>query len=225
MRMDRYEEDNMDASKRSRTDKNQELYTDVYLNNAYVDINEISDVVNDNEENVDIKKKLDVKTNTYAYEEKNYDINELINQAIENNDDKLKRSIEQTTEIENIIKSINESQSEKKENENLLSDLLADSDTTTIVGPLEDAIVDTKEMDTSIIHKDEMSNEMLESILEDDDKKEVIKNQEVKGENEEIDDSLKDETKINKKKIFIIIGIAVVIIAIVIGILIYKKII
>ena len=42
--------------------------------------------------------------------------------------------------------------------------------------------------------------------------------------NIDTDDSLKDETKINKKKIFIIIGIVLLII-IIVGILIYKKII
>ena len=44
MRMDRYDEENVDNLKKSRTDKNQELYTDVYLNNAYVDISEINEV-------------------------------------------------------------------------------------------------------------------------------------------------------------------------------------
>ena len=40
MRMDRYENDLCEnTSKQTRTTKNQELYTDVYLNNMYVDIN------------------------------------------------------------------------------------------------------------------------------------------------------------------------------------------
>ena len=230
MRMDRYDEENSDALKKSRTNKNQELYTDVYLNNAYVDISEITDVVNGNLEDVDIKKKVETEPVSYTYQEKNYDINELVDKAIQDNEDNLKRSLEQTTEIENIIKSINESQKQKDKEDNLLSELLADSDTTTIVEPLGNVITDTSEMDTSILHKDEMSNDMLEDM--EDTKLDLSKSHtyikydyDNNQENDEIDDSLKDETKISKKKIFIIVGGVLVLIAIIIGILIFKKVI
>ena len=240
MRMDRYEDDNVESSKKSRTNKNQELYTDVYLNNAYVDIKEINEVVNKEQEVVqEPKKKVETEPINYEYQEKNYDINEYIKEAIENNNDNLKRSLEQTTEIENIIKTINENQLNKEKDNNLLSDLLADSDTTTIVEPLGNIITNTKELDTSIIHKDEMSNELLEEI--DDNSSnlelkhgikesttnldEIDSKTDINDENNlESDDSLKDETKIDKKKLFIIIGIVLLII-IVIVFLIYKKII
>ena len=230
MRMDRYEEDNIDASKKSRTDKNQELYTDVYLNNAYVDISEINEVVNDSEKkDISIKKKNEINPINYTYEEKKYDIRELINSAIESNNDNLKRSLEQTNEIENIIKTINENQFEKEKNENLLSDLLEDTktETTTLFNSLNSAITDTKIVDTSILHKNEMSNEMLDEITnESPEEFELVKKNKNIEENkdEEKDNSLANETKINKKKIFIIIGIVLFII-IVLGILIYTKII
>ena len=226
MRMDRYEEDNNDSSKKSRADKNQELYTDVYLNNAYVDISEINEVVNDNGEDYNnIKKKIETEPINYSYQEKNYDINELISIAIENNNDNLKRSLEQTTEIDNIIKTINENQLEKEKENNLLSDLLSDSDTTTIVKTLDTVITDTKELDTSVIHKDEMSNELLNEFEDTKDNTLSIEPKNIQNETEEeIDESLSLETKKSKKVIFIIIGI-VLVIAIVVGILIYKKII
>jgi len=226
MRMDRYEEDNNDSSKKSRADKNQELYTDVYLNNAYVDISEINEVVNDNGEDYNnIKKKIETEPINYSYQEKNYDINELISIAIENNNDNLKRSLEQTTEIDNIIKTINENQLEKEKENNLLSDLLSDSDTTTIVKTLDTVITDTKELDTSVIHKDEMSNELLNEFEDTKDNTLSIEPKNIQNETEEeIDESLSLETKKSKKVIFIVIGI-VLIIAIIVGILIYKKII
>ncbi len=228
MRMDRYEDNLNDLSKKSRTDKNQELYTDVYLNNAYVDISEITEVVNEEKkEDEEIKKNISLEPINYTYQEKNYDINELINEAIKNNDDKLKRSIEHTTEIDNIIKSINENQQEKEKNNNLLSELLPDNDTTTIVEPLKEAILDTKLVDTSIIHKEEMDNEILEEIEENkENSKKNVDDKEIENDSieTEMDDSFKNETKSNKKIFFIIFGV-ILLIAIVIVILFYKKII
>ena len=211
--MDRYEEPNENL-KKSRTNKNQELYTDVYLNNAFININEISEVVNDNsipkEKNIHIKNDYQ----EYSYEEKNYDIKEIIAEAINNNTDNLKRSLEQTTEIESIIKSINESQLQMKENNNLLEDLLPDNDTTTVVEPLS-GIINTSEFNTRDIQKDQMSNDLVNELSE---------NKIDKFDEQIVDESLKDETKINKKPIFIILGI-IFFIAILLFILIKLKII
>ena len=44
MRMDRYDDEEV-KERPTRTNKNQELYTDVYLNNAYVDISELKEVM------------------------------------------------------------------------------------------------------------------------------------------------------------------------------------
>lgn len=222
MRMDRYEDDNLDALKKSRTDKNQELYTDVYLNNAYVNISEINEISKEDSEEEKIKKELDskkIEIEPYTYEEKNYDINSIITEAIKNNSDNLKRSLEETTEIESIIKSINENQIKKEKEENLLENLLPDSNTTSIIKPLDEAIVNTDNIDTSIIHKDEMSDDMLKT-LEIENKVESSKEHDYY----DTDDSFKNETKSSKKIIFIIISI-IILICIIIGLLIFKKII
>jgi len=221
MRMDRYDEEEKNDSTKTRTNKNQELYTDVYLNNAFVDISEINEVVHDEEEEEDNSKTIPKSEEVvaYSYVKKNYDINSLIEEAIiKNGNDNIKRSMDDELEIDNIIESINESHEEKEESDELLSDLLPDSDTTTVVSGLGEAIVDTSNVDTSVIHQDEMSNDMIESMKEDDD--EVLFKKKTKK-----DDNLESESKSNKKKvIFIIIGI-ILLIAIIIGVLIWKKII
>jgi len=212
MRMDRYEEDT--DIKETRTNKNQELYTDIYLNNAYVDINELKEVMEktDSKEEVKLVKP---EVASYSYVEKNYDINSLIEEAIKNKkDDKLKRSLDFEDDVNNIIKTINENQLDNQNNNTLLTDLMPDNDTTTIMEPLNDPI-DTSIVDTSVIHKDEMTNEVLNEMMEEslEQKKDI-----------EVDDSFKNEVKSSKKIVFIIIGI-VLLIAIILGLLIWKKII
>ena len=102
---------------------------------------------------------------------------------------------------------------------------MPDSDTT-VIEPLEEPILDTKIMDTSILHKDEMSNDFILEMANSNEEK--LKNpdsiKEISKEDDIIDESFKDTTKINKKMIFIIIGI-ILLIAIVVGILIWKKVI
>ncbi len=212
--MDRYEDENTDSSKQTRINKNQELYTDVYLNNAYVDINDIKEfteeIENDKQDDIKINKEV---ITPYFYEEKNYDINDLINEAIKNRvDDNLKRNFIEENDLNSIIESINEENREKEKDDTLLSDLMPDHDTT-IMAPLEEPILDTSLIDTSIIHKDDMSQDMVKDL-------EVTK----EDFEEEMDESFKNETKTNKKVIFIIIGILLLLV-IIVGLLIWKKII
>ncbi len=212
--MDRYEDENTDSSKQTRINKNQELYTDVYLNNAYVDINDIKEfteeIENDKQDDIKINKEV---ITPYFYEEKNYDINDLINEAIKNRvDDNLKRNFIEENDLNSIIESINEENREKEKDDTLLSDLMPDHDTT-IMAPLEEPILDTSLIDTSIIHKDDMSQDMVKDL-------EVTK----EDFEEEMDESFKNETKTNKKVIFIIISILLLLV-IIVGLLIWKKII
>ena len=52
MRMDRYEDPSKNNDeKTTRLNKNQELYTDVYMNNVYVDIDNLKDVMKEDEDN------------------------------------------------------------------------------------------------------------------------------------------------------------------------------
>lgn len=283
MRMDRYDDEEI-KERPTRTNKNQELYTDVYLNNAYVDIADLKEVMENEEESQEEKKVNRPEIVAYNYEEKNYDIVSIINEAIEKNgNNKVKRSLEEDEDVENIIESINEVQREKAAEDTLLSDLMPDRDTE-VIPPLEHPILDTSILDTSIIHKDEMSNELanldddtkeekvvdekkfdeeeydetneldkldeddatsiteldddndetneldkLDEDDEDDDDYEIAKKEEKDEEDEDsdsnVDDSFANETKMSKKKIiFIILGI-LVLIGIVVGVLIWKKVI
>lgn len=242
MRMDRYDDEEI-KERPTRTNKNQELYTDVYLNNAYVDISDLKEVMDNDEETQEEKKVSRPEVVAYNYEEKNYDIVSIINEAIEKNgNNKIKRSLEDDEDVQNIIESINEVQREKAAEDTLLSDLMPDRDTE-VIPPLEHPILDTSILDTSIIHKDEMSNDLADieddetneldkldedDEEEDDDDYEITKKEEKDEEDESdsnIDDSFANETKMSKKKIiFIILGILVVI-GIVVGVLIWKKVI
>ena len=220
MRMDRYDEDELNGVKQTRTNKNQELYTDVYLNNAYVDINNLKEVLEPVEESNKEELKIDKpEVVAYSYVDKNYDIRKIIDEAIQNKeDDNIKRSLDTDPNIDNIIETINENQKIKEKDDNLLGELLPDSNNTTVVMPLDKPILDTSLIDTSVIHKNEMSNDLLDIDIKP--QKKEIKQEE----NDEIDDSFKDETKFNKKIIIIIIGV-ILLIAIIIGILIWKKVI
>src|SRR5699024_4599356 len=150
MRMDRYEEkEKTNDTKQTRTNKNQELYTDVYLNNVYVDINNLKEVMerenydeNNNQETLKIvKEPLSVNN---SYQEKNYDILSIIDEAIKNKkDDNLKRNLDieniNNLEIDSIIQSINENQKEEEKElkkDNLLADLMPNDDNTTVIAPL-----------------------------------------------------------------------------------------
>ena len=75
MRMDRYEDENKKTDeKTTRLNKNQDLYADVYLNNVYVDIDKLNDVMNDDSDNkLEIKKQKEVNLSEYStYEEKRW---------------------------------------------------------------------------------------------------------------------------------------------------------
>ena len=130
VRMDKYEEPNEKLY--SRTKKNEDLYRDVYLNNAVVDFNKIID-----EEILELEEEKEsvVELKKIQYVEKNYDINKYLQEkrALKAKDN-LPRSLD-----ENIMKSEDEiskliSKIEQKEKEDeLFNDLMPDDDETTII--------------------------------------------------------------------------------------------
>ena len=160
MRMDRYEEkDRENELKQSRLHKNQELYTDVYVNNVYVDMKEEKETT---EENVKIVKESNQMTK-YSYQEKNYDIKNIIEEAIKNKkDDNIKSSLGDKNDdsiINNLVELIQEKDNIKEEKEeklekenkisieidenkeeNLLSDLMPTDDNTEVMSPLSEPI-------------------------------------------------------------------------------------
>lgn len=261
MRMDRYNDnEEVNESLKTRTNKNQELYTDVYMNNVCVDINNLKHFMqedNDLKENENLKLIKENKLVDVKYEDKIYNINTLIEEALASKkDDNLKRSIDTKVddmEINNLIESINENkkENEKEVNDGLLVDLMPSDNNTAVIPPLDMPILedsyqenkinkDEKEEEKELDNHDEKSINELDKdlnsvdddknshILEenklvevDEDKKELL----AEEKNDEIDEEeiLFDEKP--NRKIVLIVLIILFLIALVIGFLIYKKII
>ena len=224
MRMDRYEEEEKtNDTKQTRTNKNQELYTDVYLNNVYVDINNLKEVMereNFEEDNKQETLKVVKETlpTSHPYKKKKYDIVSIIDEAIKNKkDDNLKRNLDieniNSLEIDSIIESINESQKEEEKelkNDNLLTDLMPNDDNTTVIAPLEEPILDASLIADFENKKEEISHDMLDGDITEKDFVE--------------DDSFQEKKK-SKIKIVLIIFSILIVIAIVVGILLFRDII
>ena len=261
MRMDRYNDsEEVNESLKTRTNKNQELYTDVYMNNVCVDINNLKHFMqedNDLKENENLKLIKENKLVDVKYEDKIYNINTLIEEALASKkDDNLKRSIDTKVddmEINNLIESINENkkENEKDVNDGLLVDLMPSDNNTAVIPPLETPILEDsyqenkinkgeKEEEKELDNQDEKSINELDKdlnsvdddknyhILEenklntvDEDKKELIK--EIKDDEIDEEEILFDEKP--NRKIVLIVLIILFLIALVIGFLIYKKII
>lgn len=221
MRMDRYEEkDNINDFKQSRLHKNQELYTDVYLNNVYVDINNLKEVMKEEKETIEENVKIVKESNQmakYSYHEKNYDIKNIIEEVIKNKkDDNIKRSLSDKNDdsiINNLVELIQEKDNIKEEKEqelekennisieidenkeeNLLSDLLPTDDNTEVMSPLSEPI-------------------HLEDIKSD-----------LKKKNEIDEDFVFLEEKQSKVKIVLIAIIIILLIALLIGFCFYRDI-
>ena len=259
MRMDRYNDsEEVNESLKTRTNKNQELYTDVYMNNVCVDINNLKHFMqedNDLKENENLKLIKENKLVDVKYEDKIYNINTLIEEALASKkDDNLKRSIDTKVddlEINNLIESINENkkENEKEVNDGLLVDLMPSDNNTAVIPPLDMPILedsyqenkinkDEKEEEKELVNDDEkqeldknlnsVDDDKNSHILEenklvevDEDKKELIK--EIKDDEIDEEEILFDEKP--NRKIVLIVLIILFLIALVIGFLIYKKII
>ena len=259
MRMDRYNDsEEVNESLKTRTNKNQELYTDVYMNNVCVDINNLKHFMqedNDLKENENLKLIKENKLVDVKYEDKIYNINTLIEEALASRkDDNLKRSIDTKVddlEINNLIESINENkkENEKEVNDGLLVDLMPSDNNTAVIPPIETPILedsyqenkinkDEKEEEKELVNDDEkqeldknlnsVDDDKNSHILEenklvevDEDKKELL----AEEKNDEIDEEeiLFDEKP--NRKIVLIVLIILFLAALVIGFLIYKKII
>ena len=257
MRMDRYNDnEEVNESLKTRTNKNQELYTDVYMNNVCVDINNLKHFMqedNDLKENENLKLIKENKLVDVKYEDKIYNINTLIEEALASKkDDNLKRSIDTKVddlEINNLIESINENkkENEKEVNDGLLVDLMPSDNNTAVIPPLDMPILEDSYQENKI-NKDEKEEE--KELVNDDEKQELDKNlnsvdddknshiieesNEVVEDKKELleekkDDEIDEEELIfdekPNRKIVLIVLIILFLIALVIGFLIYKKII
>lgn len=194
MRMDRYEdlvcENNL---KQTRTNKNQELYTDVYLNNVYVNIDDLKDVVKTSEDEKleEVKVAKEEMINNYTYEEKAYDINILLEEAIKNKkEDNLKRSLDKRIDdldLKSLIESINENHKQKEsiketleneQNDNLLTDLLPENNDTLTIEPLAEPVLDRDDLNTlALKEKNILAEELNDKLKEEKDESFFIENE------------------------------------------------
>lgn len=262
MRMDRYNDsEEVNESLKTRTNKNQELYTDVYMNNVCVDINNLKHFMqedNDLKENENLKLIKENKLVDVKYEDKIYNINTLIEEALASKkDDNLKRSIDTKVddmEINNLIESINENkkENEKDVNDGLLVDLMPSDNNTAVIPPLDMPILEDSYQENKINKGEKEEEKEEEKLVNDDEKQELDKNlnsvdddknSHILEENKlvEVDEDKKELIKEIKddeideeeilfdekpnRKIVLIVLIILFLIALVIGFLIYKKII
>ena len=238
--MDRYSDEVLNVETKTRTNKNQELYTDVYMNNVYVDINNLKNVMKeeDEEKPVDLKLVKENKVVDYTYEDKIYNINTLIEEAIKNGQDNLKRSIDTKVddmEIDSLIESINENkETEKKPNDLLLADLMPSSDNTSVIPPLDEPILETssnsfaeiEEKADDLENKANLEEEKIEEELEEvkeEEQKITEANSDTKKSEDVDEEFLLDEKP--RSKVVLIILIIVLLIAITLGIILFKNVI
>lgn len=230
--MDRYSDEVINVETKTRTNKNQELYTDVYMNNVCVDIDNLKKVMKEDDYQPTEKLKLvkENKLTDVTYTDKEYNINILIEEAIKNKkDDNVKRSIDtklDDIEIDSLIESINENKEsrETKQEDSLLADLMPDDNNTIVVPPLETPILEefkqeSNVLDTKVENNQKENNEESNEENDEDEQEETLEKEEIK----DTDDILFDEK--NQKKVVLIVLVILFIVVLVIGFLIYKKII
>ena len=148
---------NLEEKILSRTQKNQDMYKDVYLNNTLIDIGDL------NKEQNSVQEEMIPRT----YEEKDYSIdNYLLNAKTKMVNDNVSRSLDNTDCDVNIVNEkkdeislLIESIHEKEKNEDLFFDLLADSDETSVI-PQNETKLESVIGDETVIEK--MEEDALE---------------------------------------------------------------
>ena len=162
-RMDKYEEVKKDERVFSRTQRNQDMYKDVYLNNTFVDYGDVK--INEEDKEEIVEEHIPVE-----YVEKNYDVNEYLRKAHENRvNDNVKRSLDNTDcevtrvnekedEISKLIASIEER--EQEFDTEFFGDLLPDDGDTVVTDPVDETKLE------KVIEKEELENYHEEKIDE-----------------------------------------------------------
>ena len=227
MRMDKYndeivedeilEEKQEEKNEFSRTEKNDRIYRETYLNSSVIDIrNGVTDIFGEEEKPEVIEEEIPKE----IYIKKNYDIDDYIEKAHENKEnDNLMRSLvdtdydvnkvkEKKDEISKLIEKIEE----KEQKEDFFYDLMPDDSDTVITDPVESDTLDTPIDETR-----------LDTLIGDDTFISYAKEQEEKKQEEEsFKDIIEPKHKLPKKLPLIIFGVTLVILVIVIIILLIK---
>ena len=166
---------NLEEKVLSRTQRNQDMYKDVYLNNTLIDIGDL------NKQEEFVEEEIVPRT----YEEKDYNIdNYLMNAKTRKVDDNLSRSLDNTDCDVNMIQEkkdeislLIESIKEKEKNEDFFIDLLADSDETSVIPQNEtklenvigdETVIEKMEEDALEIQKNEEDfNDVEEDVVKE----------------------------------------------------------
>lgn len=208
-RMEKYEEPNIAAL--SRTQKNEDLYKDVYLNNTLIDFNKIMD-----EEDYEIEDEVEeqVEINTIDYVQKDYDINKYLQEKrllrVKDNlprslNDEIKKNDDEITELISKLE-------QKEKEEDLFNNLLPDDEDTTIIGANNNEL--STFVSDDVINNYIMNKELEEtnSFMDLEDTKVIMDKQK----NSELD--FKDIVKRKKSLSLIVFSIITLIL---IGVIIY----
>ena len=152
-RMDRYNNletntvENNIEKKLSRLEKNKKMYDEIYLNNSFVNLNE---VMNEKEDIKPLEENITYEPETY--EKKSYDVKDYIEKAHEKQiDDNAMRNLddksfkEQENEISKLLASIDEKIEEENDSFDFLNDLRGENSNTMVEGQLK-----TDEFNSSI---------------------------------------------------------------------------
>ena len=226
MRMDKYndsvtneeieEELHVEKNEFSRTEKNDRIYKESYMNSSIIDINGVSNIFDEDEPVEVIEEEIPKE----IYIKKNYDIDDYIEKAQENKEnDNLMRSLVDTdndvnkvSEKKDEISKLIEKIEEKEQQEDFFHDLMPDDSDTVITDPVINDTLDTPIDETR-----------LDTLIGDDTFYNYAKEQEIKQqEDESFRDIIEPKHKMPKKLPLIIFGATLVILVIIIIILIIK---
>ena len=188
--MDRYDEEKKEVSNNlemplSRTNRNQEMYKDAYLNTSYVDIKNIF-----SEENSSKETEEELENHpTIAYEEKNYNINDYLEKAHERltpDDDVRSLDSKDFTERESEISKLIAKIDEKSTDDDFFSSLISNNEDTLISGQVDHREIATTFEELYIETISDNNNTKLSKALTD----ETINN--LKLEEDELNNTFQD---------------------------------
>ena len=242
MRMDKYndeetkqeevlEEVSEETREFSRTERNNRIYNESYLNSSVIDIrNGVSDIFGEEQPEV-IEEEIPQE----IYIKKNYDVDDYIEKAHENKEnDNLMRSLVDTdydvnkvSEKKDEISKLIEKIEEKEREEDIFSDLMPDDSDTIVTDPIKDDTSSTLNTDPNFDIDDSLNTRIedlkLDTLIGDDTFITYAKEEEKKKRDEEsFRDIIEPKHKLPKKLPLIIFGVTLAILVIVIIILLIK---
>ena len=243
MRMDKYNDEETkqeevieelpeETREFSRTERNDRIYRESYLNSSVIDIRDgVVDIFGDEKEPEVIEEEIPQE----IYIKKNYDVDDYIEKAHENKEnDNLMRSLVDTdydvnkvSEKKDEISKLIEKIEEKEREEDIFSDLMPDDSDTVVTDPIKDDTSSTLNTDASFDIDDSLNTRIedlkLDTLIGDDTFFNYAKEQEVKKmEDESFRDIIEPKHKVPKKLPMIAFGVTLAILVIVIIILLIK---